>query len=1063
MKHVPPHIEAQPVVPVVWRRQFFDRPKLVFCRHGMTIGQIIAAVPELPRTFPQYGYAYVDGQEVDRSIWWCAKPKPRANGEMPEVFLDFAPQNGGGSTQKTVLATVATIAILLVSGGIAAGGLAGALGEGTLLANSWGARIAAAAFAVGGALAMSALTPPPSSDAIDSANALESPSSAGIQGNVLRPGGPVLRVCGTRKVFPPIVVKPLTELIGDDLYVTAAMGLAGPHELSEIRADALLDDIEEVEYETKEGWGSDTAITLITRQSRTDDTALELSAHKFVPGTTSEVDETDSSVPSKPYFHTLRTFTGPDEFWLNLAWPQGLVDATDFEEELMVPVRVMIRRQGTSDWVRIPELHFVHKRQGHIEKDIRFKWVNTETSIIPDPPTPPTAEAPCAAYNVAPMRVDTAIGDFTNELNAFNGVISEVEGGFATIPQKIDATDGFIGADFSAAPRTLRKVVVWPAAASGFATAATQVTVTLWAKSGTEPSAYNDGTQLATSGLIDDTTSPLTFDLGTDVGPYDYYWVSIVPASLSTVRCADLWFLGDPQYSWYADPYFSIGNDATAPRYMDADNIDTTDVENIALHQDKAIIYLDTSVFPKGRYDVKVMRGAPGWKSRFDRESYTYDSDNSGTGFVDFFDVITTEDGDVVPEDISKMSHKMVSQRRSSIWNEHPLPPGKFATIAVKVRNRQLPPVSCIASGYVRDWNATSANWLDWTTTDNPAPHLRDILGGELCADPIPSDLLDHTNLVEFRQHCIDEEHRINAVMEGRTGAVAAALAAACGYARLRQSETWGVIIDRDRYGEAPVQSFSPRNSRGYRYEKAFPRPPDGFRCIYADADNDYAETELIVLDPEGDGGSRLEEMRYDGYVTEEEVEARALFDLKQMRLRMAFHFLETNAQAIKCQRGDLIEINHPVLKRYHGSGYVDAVLTSGSDVTGVRLDGTVPIAGNDGFFSGPDSFIDDLYGDGLWGPLRLGAVIRLRGGAGYLASEVSPDDDEPNGYGRTLMFDPPISGPVTGLEEECLVHTGPLGEETRRMIVHTVTPKAGQSHPHQLVLVDEAPELFAA
>ena len=282
-------------------------------------------------------------------------------------------------------------------------------------------------------------------------------------------------------------------------------------------------------------------------------------------------------------------------------------------------------------------------------------------------------------------------------------------------------------------------------------------------------------------------------------------------------------------------------------------------------------------------------------------------------------------------------------------------------------------------------------------------------------------------------------------------------LIASCGHARPLQNEGRSVFIDKDVSGDAPVQLFSPRNARSFRFEKALPFRSDGFRGRYSNAANDYEEEEVIVLDPDGTDGGRYEDIRIDGLVAETDVEARLLRMWKESRLRGTFYSVETKLQHLKVVRGDLVGLSHRVLSAQFGAAYVESVQDDGAgNVTGITLDGTVPTAH---FFTGPDGFFTDF--GSFFTDNAIGVSIRLKDGS-IMTAQVSSFDEET----RTLTFTTPFADPgVNGdgddiLGEGCLVVSGPLGAETLRALVWSVTPKAGGLAT--LICVDEAPEIHA-
>lgn len=916
-------------VDVLWRPHGFVEPRRVRRPAGLSLHQIAESIPHLPRDVHGRGVMFVtDGEseiKVARELWPFTKPKAGMH-----VFIDVPLQGGG---QGGLLASVAMIAVLVAAAAVSGGALAAlapgvlpGLGGSFLAAGTLGAKIAAGAIALGGMLAIQALTAVPSSRALTGSSDTDTKTTASVEGNALRPGLAPPYVGGTAKVFPPFIVKPLREFIGDDSYVTAAYALAGPHDLDDLKAGGVpFDDIDELEYQIRNGFETDSAISLIARQSFTDQLQVKLSEHQVNKDTQDSLADQTNPATCIPTEHAFRTGDSPDEFWIPLSFA-GLIQTDAPDLIVAVPFRLSLQLDG-GGVVNIPEFHINNHKSMPFVRSIRVIWRAAPNGGVPV--------------------------DHTND-------------GTAKQHNNNSSNDGFYLA-YKEAP------------------------------------------------------------------------------------------------NWSAHSYFSAGSGNDV---LTNSNGATTKVRNIELVGDRINIYIDPATFAKGRYIARLKRGAVYKPSGFNSSTYiltgvsthTGGENNPSTisGKTDFFRWNYDGTNKYVAWTVKNVVHSVTAGPSSSIWNERALPPGNFATIAVRVKNHSLGAVSTIASAYVYDYNAATGLWDNLITTSNPAPHFRNVLAGALNADPVPESLLDDDALIDWRTHCISEGYEVNAVIENKTCSVAANLIAGAGYARLTQSELFGVMLDKDRSGESPVQIFTPRNSRSYRFEKQFIKLPSGLRCIFRDADEDYAETEIIVMDPDGDLSDRLEEMRYDMFTDEDAVRSRALFDMAQGRLRMTFHRFESNAQAIKCRRGDLIGLNQIVLGRQYGSAYIVEVITSGSNITGLRLDGSVPVYG-DGYFTAADSYFTTLE-DTYWTGASCGVEIRLKDPGGYqlaYAEAEAAEDDE-------ITFDPALAGPIAGLEVGCLVITGPINSTKRRLILGDITPKAGDGHPHVMTAVDEAPALWA-
>ena len=494
---------------------------------------------------------------------------------------------------------------------------------------------------------------------------------------------------------------------------------------------------------------------------------------------------------------------------------------------------------------------------------------------------------------------------------------------------------------------------------------------------------------------------------------------------------------------WSADPYFSSG---AGDDMLQASNVLTSGVVNVGLYGDRVELYLSGSKFPVGQWEIELLYGYCYNASIFNRGTYQLSS-----VVLDLFGYWLNGSNYSPPASLGGIHNTCMIQRVSSVINRHPLQTQDFAHVAVRAKNRQIGQFSVLASGYVYDWDG--ADWADLSTTDNPATHYRDVLiNARLNAKPLPEVLLDQSDLLAWREL----NFTCNVACQDQNVMDVLTMIAASGYARPRQSETWGVIIDQDRSADGPVQTFSPRNMSGFGWTKAFAQRPDGFRARFSDIDNDYQESEIVVLDPAAtvDSG-RYEDIRYDGLVAAADVIKRARLDLAQLRYRMNFYKGTTNRQHLVCRRGDMVGVSYDVIQRNAGSAYIKAIVTDGvGNVTGLVLDGTVPLGGADAF-STTDAAFSNYHGG--FADERTGAAIRLRT-QNSMVAEITGTGPATTG----INFVTPFSDPGDAvLKTGALVVVGPLGAEYKRMIVFDITPASELTAA--LTFVDEAPQLFAA
>lgn len=238
------HLLLQDKLSVTWQAVPFSSRHVhrMALPQGLSCAEIVAQVPDLDtRAFLEMGTFCVNGEVVPREMWHLVRPKSRND---VIVTMHMPIRGGGGGGGKDVLRIVAAIALVVVASAITGGAAAGLFGTGTLAAGSLGAQILAGAITVGGALLLGAFVKPPSAKP-EEAQSQEEGGTASLQGNTLKRGAGIPRVVGTHRVYPPFLSQPLIDVNGYDEVVEGVYGLAGPHQLRNIKfGDTFADEID---------------------------------------------------------------------------------------------------------------------------------------------------------------------------------------------------------------------------------------------------------------------------------------------------------------------------------------------------------------------------------------------------------------------------------------------------------------------------------------------------------------------------------------------------------------------------------------------------------------------------------------------------------------------------------------------------------------------------------------------------------------------------------------------------------------------------------------------------
>lgn len=892
---------------------------------GLSIAELLARIDRLPAGFAEHGVVCLNGHPVPRKNWRLVRP--RVDGPVPVAMtLHIALGPGGarggraagggagGASGGRVLAVIASIALIALTGWIGAGGLATAFGLQAFAAGTFAARALAAGVGLIGSLAVRALSPPPAEQAQGGA-ALPTQGVASASGNVLARGGTIPRVVGSYRVHPSFACFPRVRLDNGDTYAEAVYCLAGPHLLEDIKLGAsFVEDMEDVEVETRAGWDDDTALTLVTAQSFTDAPNMALSAHRWGPeaGTDDEWPLEDQATPanSLPVWHRVTSRPAPRTVELHFAFPSGLSIYEAAAPGALLPMRIRIRRRGNTTWRNLPEIMWFGATQEPMYRVVELRFYDPP-AIFPEIMPPENRDVAMFAW------VETAGQSASPSTSAF-----EAHGNF----------DDASGGDY-------------------------------FGRSG-----------------------PLASD------------------------------------SWTFDA--------------------STRLRRFYFEEDRVVAWLDTDDYPltvagePAPYEIEIKRGAVFPEEHFDAAGgYEY------RGAVrDFFHYRTDGGTHYALRASENQFSDVVLTQVVTVWpDDPPVAAGSgLALIAIRAKNRPISDLSVLASGYVPDWNGVD-DWDDWTTTSNPAPHLRDVLAGALNRRALAAAQIDDAAILAWRTHCAAMGYEVNAILDGRSMADALALIASCGYGRPTKSETWGVAWDRDRSADMPVQMFNPRNMAGFSWSKAFADLPDHLVASYRDASQDFEEREIVVYADGVTAGTATlpESVDYVGLVTSAEVTARAEFDLRQARLRSTFYSGRVSVENIVCRRGDLVAVQHDTLALQAGFARIRSVVTDGGDpemVTGLVLDSTIPA------------------GDGS----TYGMAIRQTDGEVLVEAIAYPVEET-----DTIAFVTPFELPAGGiLAAGCLVSTGPLATEYRRMIVADIAP--GEDMTAQLAFMDEAPNLWS-
>lgn len=475
---------------------------------------------------------------------------------------------------------------------------------------------------------------------------------------------------------------------------------------------------------------------------------------------------------------------------------------------------------------------------------------------------------------------------------------------------------------------------------------------------------------------------------------------------------------------WTADPYFATNK------------VDWANRQQVK-------VYLDTATFPQdGAYEIQVIRGAGAREGDFTiNSSVMHTLSGNGVTLYDFFGTAVSGPDTKVVNYQTRFALGLVVQAIQSIWDEYPfdLDGQPTALIAIRARNRSVDQVTCDASGLVPDWNGST--WLDDQVTSNPASHYRDVLRGDLNAEPVTTALLPDEEMQDWHEWCTAEGWQVNAILQGQPVNEVLSIIAQAGMARPRYGATYGVVIDRPK---DPVTLITQRNAAGFSFSKPFGRLPHALRVNLSDEDRDYEVREVIVyadgFNSDGSGGlieaSRFESITYQGLTSEVLVRRRAQRDMRFARYRSRLINFSVDIEHLAYTLGDLVLLETDILGQIGGRGRVKSIATGGGLITGLVLD-------EQRDFTKADA---DLA--------QRAVAMRLQDGS-IRVEKVTGADANLNAVTFTTPFAMPTDGSGDLIVAGTLVATGSYGLEARRVLIWDIAP--GPDLTAQITAIDYA------
>lgn len=341
-------------------RPFLNRHYRAALPAGTTVAEAVEAAVDRPGLRP-FARAWIDGQEVPAELFPRVRPKA---GHV--LAIAVPPGQGAFGPQYSGIPPDTLRMGLLLLFGLGGAALPAVLGlEG----------LAAAAVSTGitlvGAAAVNALVPLPNVDLDE--------RREGITGsqNRLVPFGPVPRVYGRMRLFPPHASRPFTAVEGNDQYLYCLFCL-GYGEL-EVELDSLrigntrLRDFQGVRFQI---------FPAGTPRSRIlfPDNVQEEQIQK-------KLEYAEDWTSTRVQTHTTRSGTKANELSIDITFPQGLYSSRNSQMDgYRVDVAVEYRLKGTEPWlpVRFDDSGPVEDDAAAVTPSNLFGWLETLQSHLED-------------------------------------------------------------------------------------------------------------------------------------------------------------------------------------------------------------------------------------------------------------------------------------------------------------------------------------------------------------------------------------------------------------------------------------------------------------------------------------------------------------------------------------------------------------------------------------------------------------------------------------------------------------------------------------------------------
>jgi hypothetical protein len=234
--------------------------------------------------------------------------------------------------------------------------------------------------------------------------------------------------------------------------------------------------------------------------------------------------------------------------------------------------------------------------------------------------------------------------------------------------------------------------------------------------------------------------------------------------------------------------------------------------------------------------------------------------------------------------------------------------------------------------------------WLGAAETRNPAAALLYALRGRAAQQSVDADDVDWPAFEAFYQWCEAHEYFCDACLsESVTIARLLAMIGAAARADILRIDS-KISVAQDIERPAPVQLFTPKNTKSYSAAMFSADIPDAISLRYIDEDAGYAQNELSVYNtPDGNPGDEPPEtvQKVDLWGVANSAQARriGMYNYGCLGHRPFVHTIEVDIEYLLCNKGDWIQYAGDIALTGAAQGRVVQPLFSDGLCVGVRVD----------------------------------------------------------------------------------------------------------------------------